>query len=237
MTKHVSQLVRKKIGWIVLALLLIGGGILIGRMQSADVEPTVQRTVVTTIQQEAGAAFYVTGTLDLTATETVRRTETAFPTLMRVLRTAQPSWPIFGQGTVTVTVRVPGRVSYGFVVDDLEANDIRVGDEGVVEVRLPPLQVYAVEPDLAELAVKTETSSWLWVDKEHIDATEQSALTGVQRALRQQAEAHLRDATQPRVNTAQALEKVLRPSLQAAGIDAPRFRIRIGPQLVLEPAG
>lgn len=103
-----TQSVRKRLGWIALVIVLIGGALLVGRMQTADVEPTVRRTVITTIQREASAAFYVTGTLDLTATETVSRTETAFPTLMRVLRTAQPSWPIFGEGTVTVTVRVPG---------------------------------------------------------------------------------------------------------------------------------
>ncbi len=232
-----TQSVRKQIGWAALALVLIGGGVLLGRMQTAEVEPRVQRTVITTIQQEAGAAFYVTGTLDLIATETVRRTETAFPTLMRILRTAQPSWPIFGQGTVTVTVRVPGRVSYGFVVDDLAAEDIRVAEAGTVSVQLPPLQVYAVEPDLAKLAVKTESSSWLWVSEAQIEVTEQEALTGVQRALRRQAETHLREAMQPRVNTARALEQVLRPALEAAGVDDPSFRIRLGPEVVLEPSG
>lgn len=220
-----------------LALVLVVGGVLIGRMQTSGVEPTVRRTVVSTIQREAEAAFYVTGTLDVTVTETVSRTETAFPVLMRILRTAQPSWPLMGERTVDVTVRVPGRISYGFDAGDLRPEDIRVGGDGRVEVGLPPLRVHAVEPDLSRLRVKTETSGWLWVDSEQIEATEREALTGVQAALRRQGKQHIEQTTQPRVNTARALEKVLRPALIAAGVDQPQFRFRIGSDLVLEPSG
>jgi len=39
------------------------------------------------------------------------------------------------------------------------------------------------------------------------------------------------------VNTARALEAMLRPPLKAAGVDTPRFRIRVGEQLVLQPEG
>lgn len=219
-----------------LALLLVIGGVLIGRMTSTGIEPTVQRTVVSTIQREAGASFYVTGMLDVTATEQVSRTETAFPVLMQLLRTAQPSWPLMGQRTVDVTVRVPGRISYGFEVSDLQPDDIRVANDGRVEVTLPPLRVHAVAPDLSRLRIKTETSGWMWVDADQVEATEREALTGVQNALRRQGEEHLQQATQPRVNTARALEEALRPALQAAGVSQPRFRFYLGADLVLEPS-
>jgi hypothetical protein len=42
-------------------------------------------------------------------------------------------------------------------------------------------------------------------------------------------------ATQPRVNTAKALEKLLRPVLVAAGVPNPRFRFEIGDELVMLP--
>jgi hypothetical protein len=61
------------------------------------------------------------------------------------------------------------------------------------------------------------------------------ALAGVRGAFRAQADARISTATQPRVNTARALEKMLRPPLAAAGLEDPSFRIRVGDRLSLQP--
>ena len=86
-------------------------GVLLWVLRPAYDAAEVQRTVVTTIQQEAPASFYVTGTLDITVTEEVTRTEQLFPTLFALLRQAQPSWPGLNQASARATVRVPGRIS------------------------------------------------------------------------------------------------------------------------------
>lgn len=197
---------------------------------------TVQRTVVTTIQREAPASFYVTGTLDITVTQEVTRTEQLFPTLFALLREAQPSWPGLNQGTARATVRVPGRVSYGFNVSQLSAEQIQVASGGRVTVTLPPLEVYAAEPYLRQLEVRTETAGWMRLFGSQASAAEREALAGVRQALREQGQAHIDAGTQPRVNTAKALEKLLRPALEVAGIPNPQFRFEIGDELILQPS-
>lgn len=195
----------------------------------------VQRTVITTIQREAPASFYVTGTLDITVTEEVERTEQLFPTLFVLLREAQPSWPGINQATARATVRVPGRVSYGFDVSQLRHEQIRVRPDGLVEVSLPPLEVYSAEPYLRQLEVKTEATGWMQLFGSQEKEAEREALGGVREALRRQGRARIDTATQPRVNTAKALEKLLRPALVAAGVPNPRFRFEIGDELVMQP--
>ena len=183
----------------------------------------VQRTVITTIQREAPASFYVTGTLDITVTEEVERTEQLFPTLFALLREAQPSWPGLNQATARATVRVPGRVSYGFDVSQLSPEQIRVRSDGLVEVSLPALEVYS------------EVTGWMQLFGSQEKAAEREALSGVRDALRRQGRTRIDTATQPRVNTAKALEKLLRPVLVAAGVPNPRFRFEIGDELVMQP--
>lgn len=190
-------------------------------------EAEVERTVISTIQREAAAAFYVTGTLEIAVTEEVERTEQLFPTLFALLREAQPSWPGLNRATSRARVRVPGRASYGFDVSRLSAEDIRVRDDGRIEVVLPALSVYATEPRLKRLEVKTEATGWMRLFGSKEDEVERQAVAGVREALRRQAEEHLEQAVQPRVNTARALEHLLRPALMAAGVRDPRFRFEI----------
>jgi len=66
-------------------------------------------------------------------------------------------------------------------------------------------------------------------------AAEREALSGMREALRRQGEAHINTSAQPRVNTARALEQLLRPVLVAAGIPSPQFRFEIGDRLVMLP--
>jgi hypothetical protein len=139
-------------------------------------------------------------------------------------------------GTTRVRVRLPGRVAYGFDVSVLRPEDIVFGEDGVVEVALPDLSVFSVEPNLEAMEVETDVG-WARTHARSGQQTTQRALQFAQRALREQASTHLIDKTQPRINTAEALQRMLTPALQAAGIAEPRFRFRIGPHLVMEPEG
>lgn len=67
------------------------------------------------------------------------------------------------------------------------------------------------------------------------DTIRAEALSAVESAFRDQAQRRLEAATQPRVHTARALEAMLRPALQAAGLSSPRFRIHVGDRRTLQP--
>ncbi len=224
----------------------IGGGLVVGLVLIAVVlwgqgpsDATVRRTVITTIQDEAPASFLVTGTLDVSVTVRVDSSQFLTPSwLTYLLEKTQPSALPLVQGGSETRVRVPGTVSYGFDVQTLTPSMITVQEEGLVGVALPALTVHSVEPDLAKLEVGTQTAGWMRVLPSDLpEAVRTQALTAVEGAFRAQAERRIDTATQPRVNTARALEAMLRPPLKAAGVDTPRFRIRVGEKLVLEPEG
>lgn len=223
-------------GGVLAGLLLAGALLLWGRKPS---DATLRRTVVTTIQDEAPASFLVTGTLDVTVTVRVDSAQYLTPSwLTYLLERTQPSALPLLQGGAETHVRVPGTVSYGFDVRGLDSSMIAVEEDGRVGVTLPSLSVHSVEPDLAQLEVRSQASGWMRVlPSEMPETVRTEALGAVKAAFREQAETRLESATQPRVNTARALEKMLRPALQAAGIDTPRFRIRLGDELILQPEG
>jgi hypothetical protein len=212
---------------IVAALLLVAIGVGIGLWLKRPrlVEEDVRQVVVTTIQRESPASFLVTGELDIAATVSVENTRVLFPDLIPL-----------SLGTTRASVRVPGRVSYGFDVNALRPESIRLAADGVVEVVIPDLQVYAAEPHLDRMEVETSVG-WARLHARSGQRAEHTALRHVQEALRRQADAHLESSTQPRLNTAQALTTMLTPPLEAAGLAAPRFRFQIGPELVLESDG
>jgi hypothetical protein len=212
-------------GWIVVVLILLlagSGALLWSRWQPPRLsEQEVREVVHTTIQREAGASFYVTGFIEVLATTTVDDTRILLPRMLDI--------PL---GTTRAVVRVPGRVSYGFDAANLEPEMIQVRDNEI-EVRIPDLAIYSAEADLARLEVQTDVG-WMRFRSSAQDA-QNRALRQVNEALRRQGEAHLAGSTQPRVNTARALETLLTPVLQAAGLADPRLRFRIGGDLILEP--
>jgi len=216
--------------------LLLVVGLAVWWMQGPS-EARVRRTVITTVEEEAPASFLVTGTLDIHATVGIDSAQYATPNwLNMVLSYAEPRLLSMLEGRSRTTVRVPGRVSYGFDVRSLNPEMIAVDDDGTVAVDLPELSVYSVEPDLARLEVKTSTEGWMRVFPSKVQGeVRKRALSGVEDAFRRQAERRLDTATQPRVNTAQALEEMLTPPLKSAGVDDPRFRIRVGDRLSLTP--
>lgn len=187
----------------------------------------IQDTVVTTLQAEAPASDLVTGRVGITARREIQD-RGGFSWI--------PGW--VGMPGVNLTraaarVEVRGEALYGFDVRSLDPSMIVVGEDGVVEVTLPPLHVVAVEASLAELRVTSDEGLLRRGAGESLRA---EALRDVDEALRLQAERHLATSSQPRVNTARALAEMLRPPLEAAGMPDPRFRFRLGDNLVLEPS-
>ncbi len=185
----------------------------------------IQERVLTTIQSEAPESFYVTGSLDLTATSSVEDTRYLFPPPMRL-----------NLGTTRATVRLPGRVAYGFDARLINPEHIAIAPNGNVDVTIPPLAVFSVEPRLLEMEVQTDVGWARTYAGSGQDAT-QAALALAQDILRSQAETYLEENTQPRVNTARALVTLLTPVLTSMGVAAPRFSFQIGPHLVMHPDG
>lgn len=205
--------------------------------QRGPSEQRVRRTIVTTVQEESPASFLVTGTLDVRVTVQIDSSQFATPDwLTTALGYSHPALLPILESRSKTQVQVPGRVSYGFDVRDLTPDMIVVEDDGVIAVDLPDLSVYSVEPDLAHLEVKTSTRGWMRVFPSEVpDKVRKQSLSEVEDAFRTQAERRLETATQPRVNTAHALEEMLSPPLEAAGVNQPRFRIWVGDRLTLTP--
>jgi hypothetical protein len=183
-------------------------------------ERHVQEVVYTTIQREAQQSFYVTGSIDVMAVASVEDTRVLLPRMLD-LRV----------GTTRASVRVPGRVSYGFDVRGLPPEMIRV-EENVIQLTLPELAIYSAEPNLAEMEVQTDVG-WTRLPSSGPEA-ERRALRHVNEALQQQGQAHLRNSVQPRVNSARALGIMLMPVLQAAGVPDPVLRFHVGDGLIVE---
>ncbi len=223
----------------------VGGGVVLGLLLAAALvwwgrgpsEATVRRTVITTVEEEAPASFLVTGTLDLQVTVALDSSQYLTPDWMtRMLQMTQPGTLALLRGRSRAEVRVPGRVSYGFDVQALTPEMIRLSGDEVVELELPRLSVHSVSPELPRLEVRTSNAGWMRVlPSDANDQVRAAALSAVEPAFRRQAERRFETATQPRLNTARALETMLRPALQAAGLSAPRFQVRVNDRLVLQP--
>jgi hypothetical protein len=216
--------VRRWLGWIVAVFVLLAAGIALAVWGSRPrlTDERVREAVYAAIQRETGASFYVTGTLDIVTTIRVENTRYLLPELIGMRL-----------GTARSIVRVPGRASYGFDAATLRPEMVRIAEDGVIEIQIPPLSVFAVEPNLAAMEIDTETG-WTRLPAAG-RRVERRALGEVNDGLRQQAAAHVRDSTQPRLNTARALEELLRPVLHGLGLQEPRFRFRLGGEVVVEP--
>lgn len=204
---------------MVLPVLLILAWFVFGSPQLT--ERDVRDAVYTTLQTEAPEQFLVTGSLRSSATATGRS-----EWRIRVLD--------FPLGRTRVQVRIPGRMTYGFDLEDLRPEDIRFDPAGIVEVQLPPLKVQSVEPILEEATVDLQTSGTDRIGTEAVRSTVERSFREVRPALRRQAERHLEDAAQPRVNTAHALQRMLSTPLEAAGVTDARFRFILAPGDTLE---
>ena len=184
-------------------------------------EDEVESAVLSGIASESPEGFVVTGRLTSgTTTRSARRWR------VRLLN--------LEAGRSMVTVALPGEVTYGFPLDALTADDIAYLDGGTVEIRMPPLEVFSVEPVLEEAVVDAQVSGTARLTPEMTERTLQTALRRVRPALRRQAEGHLAASTQPRQNAALALRRMLTAPLEAAGVRGARFRFVLAPGDTLE---
>ena len=152
---------------LLMGVLAVAGGL--WWAQQGPSEARVRRTVVTTIQEEAPASFLVTGTLDIRATVTVDSAQYATPHwLTTVLNYSPPALLSMLRGRSQTTVQVPGRISYGFDVRALTAEQIRVEDDvGYLEVRDGDLldQVGGVDDHPDELFADP-SEGWLFAERD-----------------------------------------------------------------------
>lgn len=209
--------------WLALAVVIALGvivviGVAIVRAGGVLSEDEIQTAVRTGIEAEAAEGFLVTGRLASTLSgSSARRWR------LRILD--------IETGRSEVSVRVPATMTYGFSLDDFDADAIRFREDGLVEVVLPPLAVFSVEPELETAEVDIDLSGQARLTPGQTERTVQQTLRRVRPALREQAEAHLRQSQQPRVNSARALRRVLSAPLSAAGVDLEdvRFRFVVAP--------
>ena len=99
-------------------------------------------------------------------------------------------------------------------------------DEGVVEVDLPRLEVFSVEPELENVDIQTEVG-WARLHRSSGQEMEQRPLQAIRPTMRATAQRHLANSETPELNTAEALARLLTPPLEAGGVSAPRFRFHL----------
>ena len=217
--------------WALLGLGLAAALVAAGAFLIADgalTEDEIRGAIRTGIEAEAAEGFVVTGRLASTLSGSSAR-----------------RWRIrlldIETGRAEVAVRVPATMTYGFSLDGFGADAIRFREGGVVEVVLPPLEVFSVEPELEAAEVEIDLSGQARLTPSLTERTVEQTLRRVRPALRTQAEAHLRDSDQPAVNSARAVRRMLAPPLEAAGVDLDDVRFRVvlapGDTLDVRPGG
>ncbi|CAN5746287.1 DUF4230 domain-containing protein [soil metagenome] len=207
---------------IVAAFALVAGALLlIPRLKAPRLSERVTAEAIhAAVQREADTTFIVTGYLEVVATVRSQDTRVLLPDFLNL--------PL---GTTRATVRVPGRVSYGFDISQLTPGMIRVSGD-TVEVEVPPVTIFSTEPDLSRLEVETTTG---WARRPvTAQEAERRAVQLLSSGLEQQGEAHLARSAQPRVNTARALRRMLEPVVTGLGMERPHVRVNLGAGLVLE---
>lgn len=185
-------------------------------------EQEVEEAIMAHIQRESAEAFLVTGRLDVMGTASVENTRTLLPSLLDL-----------SLGTTRSTVRAPGRVSYGFDVRQLRPDMIHVRGDSIIEIELPALSIYSVEPDLSRMEVETDVG-WARTRAGSGERTEHRAIAIIEQALRTQGREHLRTSTQPRIHTAEALRDMLAPVLTALELDDVALRFNLTDEIRME---
>ena len=212
---------RRPMVWAGMGVVLIALFLVIAMLNSWRIsQEEVRERIVATIQSEARQSFLVTGSLDITATTTFESTKTFLPGVLNL-----------DMGTSRATVQVPGRAFYGFDVRAISGKDIELRGDTVL-MTVPRPRLLSVDANLQELKIMTD-KGWLRTPNS-VDAVERSALRHIDAALANQAANHVANSAQPLVNSARALEEMLRPPLAAAGLKTPVFRFRMGQDLRLD---
>jgi hypothetical protein len=185
------------------------------RLTDRDLAEAIQAS----IQRESDTTFVITGYLDVVGTVRSSDTQVFLPGLLNLRL-----------GTSRSTVRVPGRVSYGFDIGQLTPERVHLyGD--TIEIEIPLVAIYSAEPDLSRLEVET-SAGWARTSVSAREV-ERRAVQLLSEALQRQGTTHLRSSLQPEVNTARALQRMVEPVVIRLGIREPHFRFRIGEDILL----
>lgn len=205
-------------GFSVVAVAVIALVVLVKGFDPSKLLPTIseeklRQSVLTAIQREAPAQFYVTGVLDLTTTSISKSQKVLLPNVIGI-----------DMGTTVSSVSIPGRASYGFDVNTLRPEDIDLLGDSVLVIKLPQLTVHSVEPDLAKMEAVTQ-AGWARMESRSGKRMERRSLEATIPAMREQARAHIATSLQPQVNTQLAIEKLLRPVLAATGLKNATIRV------------
>jgi hypothetical protein len=211
--------------YAVIALAFLAGVIVIAIAVTRPslTESEVRTVVVDTFLKEQPEAFLITGTIRFSTSVISESEKTLLPGVLNL-----------DLGTTVATVRAPGRAAYGFDASQLSGEDIRLSNDTVF-VRLPALEVFAVEPDLEELEERVDVG-WARMYRSSGQAQSSLALRKLLPAMRRLATEYLATADYPIENTQKAVERMLGPPLRIAGVRQPVFVIEIRPTVML-PTG
>ncbi len=180
----------------------------------------VRERIVATIQSEAKQSLLITGSIDLTGTVTVENVKTLLPGVLDI-----------GLGASRATVQVPGRAYYGFDVRELDRAKIRIRGD-TIQITVPQPRIISVDANLQELRVWSD-KGWLR-SSQSLQSVERTALQRIDNVLARQAARYVSDSAQPRVNSAEAIRRIVQPVVKAAGIENPVFQFELTERLTLE---
>ena len=185
-------------------------------------EHDVRQVILTELKADEQTPFLVSGTLHLVADITEENTKYLLPELFE---------DNFSLGTTWSNVRLPGKVSYGVDLNQLNLERIQVMADSQIVITLDQIEIQSVEAFLDEMEVHTEVG-WARLHSRSGRSIERKALVEAQNALRGQAVTYLQTNTQPLRNTEMALSQILSPVLQSVGIRNPIIRCRLAPAFV-----
>jgi hypothetical protein len=206
-------------GVVVVVVLLVVILVLRESVRRLSPEEISQR-IVATIQSEAEASILITGNVDITATVTIENAKRLLPGVLDI-----------DLGTARAVVQVPGRAYYGFDVRDLTQDKISIRGD-TVSIQVPPPKVFSVDANLQQMRIWSQ-KGWLR-SASSVQEVERAAISQIDAALARQAAAHVGTSTQPRVNTAEGIRKMITPVLAAAGITNPVFQFALTERLRIE---
>ena len=204
----------------VVVLTLVGVIAALRRVAQGIAPEEVRERIVATIQSEAKESILITGSIDLTGTVTVENVRTLLPGVLDI-----------DLGSSRATVQVPGRVYYGFDVRELDRDKIRIRGD-TIEITVPQPRVISVDANLQELRVWS-AKGWLR-SSQSLQTVERTAMQRIDNVLARQAAQHVATSAQPRVNSAEAIRRMVRPVVEAAGITNPVFQFQLTERLTLE---
>jgi len=188
-------------------------------------EPMIQRqlseVLYADLVRETGAAFLVTGNVELQTRYTARNEALFMPGVLGITL-----------GTNEVSVRLPGTIHYGVDMRLLTPNHIEIREEEQeIHITLPPITVLSAEPLLSRLDVQTQRG-WMR-SRQSADLLRDEAIRAITARLRDQGDAYLTSGSLiPRVHTEDAFRVMLAPFLEAASMSDARIVFSYGTPIV-----